>query len=62
LESQFTNAGGMQIMGRFNNMDGFASGNEFNDDRDQGGMTVPGQSQRITVNLEDAVLEEQKLF
>lgn len=52
----------MQIMGRFNNMDGFASGNEFNDDRDQGGMTVPGQSQRITVNLEDAVLEEQKLF
>ena len=41
LESQFTNAGGMQVMGRFNNMDGFASGNEFNDDRDQG-LTVPG--------------------
>ena len=48
-------------MGRFNNMDGFVSGNEFDDDHDLG-MSAPGNSQKIIVNLEDAVLEEQKLF
>ena len=35
MESQFTNAGGLQVMNRFNNMDSFG-GNEFEDDREMG--------------------------
>ena len=44
------------MMNRFNQMDGF-NANEFDDGREMGIMP-PGQTQRITVNLEDAVLEE----
>ena len=32
-DSQFNNNAGMQMMGRFNNLDGFGPG-EFDDDRD----------------------------
>ena len=53
----------MQVMNRFNTMDGFSGGNEFDDEREMGMFPQPGQTptQKITVNLEDAVLEEQKL-
>ena len=42
-------------------MDGFGEGEFGEDDRGQV-MPPPNQQQKITVNLEDAVLEEQKLF
>ena len=48
------------MMNRFNNLDGFGPG-EFDDDRDINMPGATGQQQKITVNLEDAVLEEQKL-
>ena len=63
MDSQFngsTAQGGMQMINRFNNLDGFGPG-EFDDDRDINIAGATGQQQKITVNLEDAVLEEQKL-
>jgi|FrelakmetLWP11LW_1041352.scaffolds.fasta_scaffold273674_2 hypothetical protein len=55
MESQFTNPA---MMGRFNNAEGFGPG-EFEEDRDIGFSGITGsQQQKITVNLEDAVLEE----
>lgn len=48
------------MMGIFNNAEGFGPG-EFEDDREIGfaGIKVgAGQQHKITVNLEDAVLEE----
>jgi len=57
MESQFTNAA---MMGRFNNAEDFGPG-EFEDDREIGFAGInggAGQQHKITVNLEDAVLEE----
>lgn len=52
------------MMGRFGGAD--FGGNEFDQEGGaDGGMMSPGHpgnQQKITVNLEDAVLEEQKLF
>ena len=57
MESQFTQ-GGIPVINRFNNQDAFGSSTyEYNDN----GNEVRRQ-QKITVNLEDAVLEEQKLY
>lgn len=61
MDSQFSNAnsgGVMQMMNRFNNLDGFGP-TEFGEDQNQAAMGV--ESKKITINLEDAVLEEQKL-
>ena len=67
MESQFTtnNGGGMQMMGRFGGTD--FGGHEFEHDGSVEAAMMqssghPGAPQKITVNLEDAVLEEQKLF
>lgn len=43
----------------FNGLDGFAGGS-FDDSDDILGM--PSQSMRVTINLEDAFLEEQKIY
>ena len=52
----------MQMVNRFNNLDGFGPG-DFEDDQEMGGLLEgANQAAKITVNLEDAVLEEQKLF
>lgn len=48
------------MMGRFGGAD--FGGNEFDQEGGEGSMMNPGNQQKITVNLEDAVLEEQKLF
>ena len=49
------------MMGRFGGAD--FGGAEFDQEGGDAGMMYPGQGQnKITVNLEDAVLEEQKLF
>ena len=48
------------MMNRFNEMDGFGTA-QFEDEREMG-MMPTAQAQKVTVNLEDAVLEEQKLF
>ena len=49
------------MMGRFGGAD--FGGTEFDQEGGDAGMMNPGQGQnKITVNLEDAVLEEQKLF
>ena len=36
MDSQFSNAPSMQVMNRFNTMDGFGGGNEFDDEREMG--------------------------
>ena len=52
----------MAVMNRFGNMEAFAGG-EFDQDRQVvGAMGTDGTGKKVTVNLEDAVLEEQKLF
>ena len=65
MESQFSNAGSLQMMNRFATVDrdGFGQGigEGFEDEREMD-MTANQQQQKITVNLEDAVLEEQKLY
>lgn len=45
----------------FNNMDGFGQ-RDFEDAEGAGILGVPNQNVKITVNLEDAFLEEQKLY
>jgi len=56
MESQFTNANGMPAMGRFNTMDGFGA-SEFDQERAKG-AAITQQTQKVTINLEDAELEE----
>ena len=58
MESQFTNSG-MPMINRFNNKDGGYNTNEYAYDDIP---AVMRNKQKITVNLEDAVLEEQKLY
>lgn len=45
----------------FNNLDGFGLG-QMDDENNGGVMGASAQSKKITVNLEDAYLEEQKLY
>ena len=57
MESQFTQSG-IPVVNRFNNQEAFgASGYEYDESAQQA-----RRQQKITVNLEDAVLEEQKLY
>ena len=57
MESQFTQSG-IPVVNRFNNQEAFsASGYEYEESAQQ-----VRRQQKITVNLEDAVLEEQKLY
>ena len=73
MESQFNSgsggASGAGGMGRFAGVSGamgdaFGTGGDFDQDRDimGGGSTEGGEVKKVPVNLEDAVLEEQKLF
>lgn len=57
MDSQFTQSG-MPVLNRFNNQ-GF---DQEGDNYDEELANQIRSRQKVTVNLEDAVLEEQKLF
>ena len=67
MESQFSSGGGATNSGnahanRFTALDNFAGQSNYYDSTSGPGGVHPNKPNSVTVNLEDAVLEEQKLY